>query len=235
MECMAYYYKPETGYYGADMKNTAVAYTRGGTLTRIDYGMTNSTVYSATAPEQVVFSADTERCFAGLPAGNTCADSQTTTHPEYWPDTPVDLNCTSGSNCTMHGVSFWSRKRAISSDGSGHGWGCNDIGHRSYGRGRQGEGRKPTAPRSSQRPRNTTGQATTSRNLIRASNGQQSLHEQPNMRRLGVNGRAVFDHNQIVAGLPAGREPCQSMDSLSCRESRACVPARVPLRMASYA
>ena len=111
---MAYYYKPETGYYGADMNNTAVAYTRGGTLARIDYGMTNSTIYSTAAPEQVVFSADTERCFAGLPAGNTCADSQMTSHPEYWPDTPVDLNCTSGSSCTMHGVSFWSRKRLTS-------------------------------------------------------------------------------------------------------------------------
>lgn len=112
----AWYYSPETGYYGADMKNTAVAYTRGGTLSRIDYGMTASTIYSATAPEQIVFDASAERCIAGTPSGNTCADSQfTTANAAYWPDVPVDLNCTSGStNCTNHGPSFWSRKRLTS-------------------------------------------------------------------------------------------------------------------------
>ncbi|MFF7636021.1 hypothetical protein ACFZB9_23180, partial [Kitasatospora sp. NPDC008050] len=41
----AYYYQPETNHYGANAQNTGVAYTRGGTLTRIDYGMTASTVY----------------------------------------------------------------------------------------------------------------------------------------------------------------------------------------------
>lgn len=108
----AYYYAPETGYYGADMKNTAVAYTRGGTLERIDYGMTSSTIYSATAPEQVVFDAAAERCIAGVPAGNTCSESQfTVSNPDYWPDVPIDLNCTSTADCTNHGPSFWSRKR----------------------------------------------------------------------------------------------------------------------------
>ncbi|MCU7728949.1 polymorphic toxin-type HINT domain-containing protein [Actinoplanes sp. KI2] len=112
----AYYYTPETGYYGADMKNTAVAYTRGGTLKRIDYGMTASTIYSATAPEQVVFDATAERCIAGAPAGNTCSNDQfTVSHPEYWPDTPIDLNCAAGAtDCTNHGASFWSRKRLTS-------------------------------------------------------------------------------------------------------------------------
>ncbi|MGW0878331.1 RHS repeat-associated core domain-containing protein [Streptomyces sp. NPDC002671] len=111
----AWYYTPETGYYGADMKDTAVAYTRGGTLARIDYGMTSSTVYSGTAPEQILFDT-AERCIAGTPAGNTCADSQfTAANAAYWPDVPIDLNCTSGStNCTNHGPSFWSRKRLTS-------------------------------------------------------------------------------------------------------------------------
>ncbi|MHA6757497.1 RHS repeat-associated core domain-containing protein [Streptacidiphilus sp. PAMC 29251] len=113
----AYYYNPETGYYGADMKNTAVAYTRGGTLARIDYGMTASTVYSATAPEQIVFDASAERCIAGSPvAANTCADSQfTVANASYWPDVPIDQNCAKGAtDCTNHGPSFWSRKRLTS-------------------------------------------------------------------------------------------------------------------------
>ncbi|MFC9932300.1 polymorphic toxin-type HINT domain-containing protein [Streptomyces sp. NPDC127190] len=108
----AWYYTPETGYYGADMKDTAVAYTRGGTLSRIDYGMTSSSIYSGTAPEQVLFDT-AERCIAGTPSGNTCADDQfTAANAAYWPDVPIDLNCTSGStNCTNHGPSYWSRKR----------------------------------------------------------------------------------------------------------------------------
>ncbi|WP_051808100.1 RHS repeat domain-containing protein [Actinoplanes subtropicus] len=109
----AYYYSPETGYYGADDKNDAVAYTRGGTLDHIDYGMTASTVYSA-APEQIKFDV-TERCTVGEPAGNTCTDAQFTSgHPEYWPDVPVDMNCTKGADCTNHGPTFWSR-RALAS------------------------------------------------------------------------------------------------------------------------
>ncbi|MFC9630710.1 RHS repeat-associated core domain-containing protein [Streptomyces mirabilis] len=112
----AWYYTPETGYYGADLKDTAVAYTRGGTLSRIDYGMTATSIYSGTAPEQIMFDASAERCIAGTPSGNTCADSQfTAANAAYWPDVPVDLNCTSGSsNCTNHGPSFWSRKRLTS-------------------------------------------------------------------------------------------------------------------------
>ncbi|MFI1002672.1 polymorphic toxin-type HINT domain-containing protein [Streptomyces galbus] len=110
----AWYYSPETGYYGAATKDTAVAYTRGGTLSRIDYGFTSSTVYSGTAPEQVLFDT-AERCIAGTPSGNTCADAQfTAADAAYWPDVPVDLNCTSGSNCTNHSPSFWSRRRLTS-------------------------------------------------------------------------------------------------------------------------
>ncbi|ANP52026.1 RHS repeat-associated protein [Streptomyces griseochromogenes] len=110
----AWYYSPETGYYGADMKDTAVAYTRGGTLSRIDYGMTSSTIYSGTAPEQILFDT-AERCIPGTPSGNTCADSQfTAANAAYWPDVPVDLNCASGKSCTNHGPSFWSRKRLTS-------------------------------------------------------------------------------------------------------------------------
>ncbi|GAA2913331.1 type IV secretion protein Rhs [Actinoplanes cyaneus] len=108
---MAYYYAPETGYYGANGKDTAVEYVRGGVLKRIDYSMTASTVYSGTAPSQVLFTT-AERCLTGVPAGNTCAAGDfTEAHPEYWPDTPIDLNCSTGKDCKLHGPSFWSRKR----------------------------------------------------------------------------------------------------------------------------
>ncbi|WP_229070829.1 polymorphic toxin-type HINT domain-containing protein [Actinoplanes sp. DH11] len=107
---MAYYYDPETGYYGPNMKNTAVSYIRGGTLKRIDYGLTASTIYSAPALNQVTFVTG-ERCIAGLPAGNTCAANQfSVSNPAYWPDVPIDLNCTSGKDCTNHAPSFWSRR-----------------------------------------------------------------------------------------------------------------------------
>jgi len=111
---MAYYYTPETGYYGADQKNTAVSYIRGGTLSRIDYGLTAGTVYSGTAPDQIVFTTG-ERCIPGQPAGNTCSDGQfTDANAAYWPDVPVDLDCTAGSSCTNHSPTFWSRKRLSS-------------------------------------------------------------------------------------------------------------------------
>ncbi|MGW1163416.1 RHS repeat domain-containing protein [Streptomyces sp. NPDC002519] len=110
----AWYYTPETGYYGADMKDTVVAYARGGTLSRIDYGMTASAIYSGTAPEQILFDT-AERCIPGTPSGNTCAESQfTAADAAYWPDVPIDLNCASGSSCTNHAPSFWSRKRLTS-------------------------------------------------------------------------------------------------------------------------
>ncbi|WP_051808740.1 RHS repeat domain-containing protein [Actinoplanes subtropicus] len=111
---MAYYYAPETGYYGADGKNTAVAYTRGGTLARIDYGLTSSTVYSGTALDQIVFTTG-ERCIPGQPAGNTCSDGQfSEANAAFWPDVPIDLSCDAGTSCTHHAPTFWSRKRLSS-------------------------------------------------------------------------------------------------------------------------
>ncbi|MFF7638694.1 hypothetical protein ACFZB9_36935, partial [Kitasatospora sp. NPDC008050] len=85
-----------------------MAYTRGGTLTRIDYGMTASTVYAGTAPEQIVFTVG-ERC---LPSGATCDDTHfTTANASWWPDVPIDQNCAQGASCTTHGPTFWSRKQ----------------------------------------------------------------------------------------------------------------------------
>lgn len=107
-----YYYTPETGFYGQNNGTTGVAYTRGGYLNRIDYGLRdeNGTVYGAKAPDQVVFTV-AERCIPGTPTDNTCSDSQFTfANRSYWPDVPVDQNCTPGTSCTVSSPTFWTRK-----------------------------------------------------------------------------------------------------------------------------
>ncbi|WP_145904487.1 RHS repeat-associated core domain-containing protein [Kitasatospora viridis] len=111
---IAYYYQPETNYYGADAQSTGVAYTRGGYLQRIDYGMTAGTVYSGTAPEQIVFSVN-ERCIPGTPVGAVCDDAHFgTTNASWWPDVPTDQSCAQGSTCTDFAPTYWSRKRLAS-------------------------------------------------------------------------------------------------------------------------
>ncbi|GAA1939716.1 RHS repeat-associated core domain-containing protein [Kitasatospora viridis] len=107
-----YYYSPETGYYGQNGSTTGTAYTRGGYLSRIDYGLRdeNGTVYGATAPDQITFSTS-QRCTPGTPAGNTCADSQfTSANATYWPDVPMDQDCASGATCNVHSPTFWLRQ-----------------------------------------------------------------------------------------------------------------------------
>jgi RHS repeat-associated protein len=106
-----YYYTPETNYYGANNATTGVQYTRGGYLSRVDYGLRdeNGTVYANPAPDQVSFTV-AERCF---PSGSiTCDPSQfTSANAASWPDTPQDQQCLSGAVCNNHGPSFWSTKR----------------------------------------------------------------------------------------------------------------------------
>ncbi|GAA4635358.1 RHS repeat-associated core domain-containing protein [Actinoallomurus vinaceus] len=107
---MTYWYTPETNYYERNLKSTGVAYTRGGTLDRIDYGQRKDTLFTAKAPSQVVFTTG-ERCF---PTGSiTCSDAQfTTANAKYWPDVPVDQNCKSGDSCANKNTpTFWTRKR----------------------------------------------------------------------------------------------------------------------------
>ncbi|MTD56099.1 RHS repeat-associated core domain-containing protein [Amycolatopsis pithecellobii] len=106
-----YYYTPETNFYGADNGTAGVAYTRGGYLNRIDYGLRdeNGTIYGNPAPDQVQFTV-AERCF---PSGTiTCDPSQfTAANAASWPDTPQDQQCLSGTTCNNHAPSFWTTKR----------------------------------------------------------------------------------------------------------------------------
>ncbi|MFI1602372.1 DddA-like double-stranded DNA deaminase toxin [Streptomyces griseofuscus] len=105
---MSYWYTKESNYYAKDGTTTAngTVYDRGGYLSRIDYGITSSTVFG-TAPEQVKFTT-AERCL--VTSGETCA-SLTSSTAAHWPDVPFDQICDSGKVCKSTGPTFFSRKR----------------------------------------------------------------------------------------------------------------------------
>ncbi|WP_203616433.1 polymorphic toxin-type HINT domain-containing protein [Streptomyces sp. SID13726] len=139
---IAYYYNKETNYYARDLKPAdETVYDRGGSLDHIDYGLRSTSNYSAKALARVRFTS-AERC---LPeTGVTCAVDTIDDKSFYWYDTPWDLNCKSGVDCTKsYSPSFWTRKRltgvtteVLQSDGSykpvdnwtlDHRWGMADI------------------------------------------------------------------------------------------------------------
>lgn len=107
----AYYYAPETNYYGANKATTGVDYIRGGTLTKIDYGLrkVNNSIYGQTVPGKVAFGV-TERC--APTADFDCAPAKfTAANASKWPDTPQDQQCAQGAVCNNHSPSFWTTKR----------------------------------------------------------------------------------------------------------------------------
>ncbi|MEU4807185.1 RHS repeat-associated core domain-containing protein [Actinosynnema sp. NPDC023587] len=107
----AYYYSPETNRYGANNQTTGVAYTRGGTLKRIDYGLriVNNSIYGTAAPNQVVFDG-AERCQTG--GAFDCDPTKfNAENAKYWPDVPQDQECKAGAVCNLHSPSYWSTKR----------------------------------------------------------------------------------------------------------------------------
>ncbi|MFI6546307.1 RHS repeat-associated core domain-containing protein [Streptomyces prunicolor] len=105
---MSYWYTKETNYYAKNGTTTdnGTAYDRGGYLSRIDYGITSSTVFG-TAPEKVAFTT-AERCL--VTSSEDCS-SLTSTTAAHWPDVPFDQICASGKVCTATGPTFFSRKR----------------------------------------------------------------------------------------------------------------------------
>ena len=105
----SYFYTAETNYYGRDLTASAeTAYTRGGYLSRIDYGQRSTTMYATSAPMRVVFGVE-ERCAAGATCGTGAITKDTA---KNWPDTPYDQACASGSTCTdLYAPTFWTRKR----------------------------------------------------------------------------------------------------------------------------
>ncbi|MGW2239474.1 RHS repeat-associated core domain-containing protein [Streptomyces sp. NPDC001759] len=105
---MSYWYTKETNYYAKNGTTTAngSVYDRGSYLSRIDYGITNSTVFG-TAPEQVTFTT-AERCLVTSSEDCSSLSSSTASH---WPDVPFDQICASGKVCSATGPTFFSRKR----------------------------------------------------------------------------------------------------------------------------
>ncbi|MFG1654362.1 RHS repeat-associated core domain-containing protein [Micromonospora sp. NPDC049275] len=100
----SYWYAKEANKYARNISDTdVVPYTRGGTLTRIDYGTwdRSSTDRSVKAIGQVLFDAK-DRCLT-----TSCGTHDATN----WPDTPWDQECT-GSPCTRkYSPTFWTTKR----------------------------------------------------------------------------------------------------------------------------
>ncbi|MBM6402797.1 hypothetical protein JQN72_00870 [Phycicoccus sp. CSK15P-2] len=107
---MTYYYVKEYNYYGKNLSPSPVRYVRGGYLARIEYGQRDGSEYSQPAPARVVFGTS-ERCVTT--STFTCSTANfTVANASHWPDTPVDLNCTSSEQCTgRYSPTFWTRKR----------------------------------------------------------------------------------------------------------------------------
>ncbi|MEU6346896.1 polymorphic toxin-type HINT domain-containing protein [Streptomyces sp. NPDC046977] len=117
---MSLWWNKETNYYAKNEKYTSpVSYTRGGYLTRIDYGQRSNTLFTANPLAQVQFTVG-ERCFDEAESGLTCNDAAFASRDygkyRLWYDTPVNLYCagTAGKRCPVPSPTFWSRKRLSS-------------------------------------------------------------------------------------------------------------------------
>jgi RHS repeat-associated protein len=83
---IAYFYAPQTNYY-AEQDGTAGtgAYTQGGVLTKIEYGLRAGQVYTSTPAAQILFTTTSSR-----------------------QDAPADLTCAAGAACAVTSPTFWS-------------------------------------------------------------------------------------------------------------------------------
>jgi RHS repeat-associated protein len=96
---MSYWYTKETNKYAREATaSKVVEYTRGGWLSRIDYGTRTESEFG-TVPMRVALDT-AERCLAN------CATHDATT----WPDTPFDLECTDAP-CRVGAPTFWTTRR----------------------------------------------------------------------------------------------------------------------------
>ncbi|MFJ8959158.1 RHS repeat-associated core domain-containing protein [Lentzea sp. NPDC102401] len=95
---ITYTYAPETNSYGANTKDTAVPYVRGGTLKSIEYGDRDG----QQATGRVEF-ATADRC---VPGSNCTPDKK-----DNWPDVPWDDKCDTATCKDKHSPTFWSTKR----------------------------------------------------------------------------------------------------------------------------
>ncbi|WP_443068338.1 polymorphic toxin-type HINT domain-containing protein [Streptomyces sp. NBC_01358] len=107
---MTYWYVKEANYYAKNgATGNGTAYTRGGYLSRIDYGQRKDTIFTAPASARVKFKTF-ERCNP-VPGGETCK-SLTTANRNAWPDVPFDQICKAATPCTdQPAPSFFSQQR----------------------------------------------------------------------------------------------------------------------------
>ena len=99
---MSLFYDIEENYYArAGTATTVSKYTRAGNIRRIEYGQRDGQVFTDTAKVAAVEFTTAERCVK--PSGCVASD---------YPDTPIDLECTSSTNCNNKFYpSFWTKKR----------------------------------------------------------------------------------------------------------------------------
>jgi RHS repeat-associated protein len=84
-DAMAYFYTAQGNYYAEQDGTTGTgAYTQGGALAKIEYGLRAGQVYTSTPAAQVLFSTTSTR-----------------------QDAPTDLACAQGAPCTVTSPSFW--------------------------------------------------------------------------------------------------------------------------------
>lgn len=101
---MSYFYTRESNRYGLNLNEQSVSYTRGGYLTRVDYGQRQGTEHTTPAPMRVLFDT-AERCLSNC-------DTLNSSTADRWPDVPYDLICSSTSSCADQlSPSFFTRKR----------------------------------------------------------------------------------------------------------------------------
>jgi RHS repeat-associated protein len=108
---IAYFYNTQTNYYAEDNGTTgSAAYTQGGTLAKIEYGLRAGSVYGSTPAAQVTFTtSSTTRTDA--PTDLTCAQSApcTVTAPTFWTQYALSsITTQSLQGGTLHNVDSWS-------------------------------------------------------------------------------------------------------------------------------
>ncbi|MER8027993.1 RHS repeat-associated core domain-containing protein [Streptomyces bauhiniae] len=106
-----YWYAKETNHYKKNKATTAnAAYTRGGYLKEIKYGLRKGALFTDDADAKVTF-GHAERCTA-----SNCSELTKDT-AKNWPDVPFDALCADGDDdCMAAGPSFFSRKRLTDVD-----------------------------------------------------------------------------------------------------------------------
>ncbi len=101
-------YQTESNYYARSSAHVNTAYTRGGFLTQISYGLrTAGAAATSPAPAAKVVFTTAQRC-TGSPSECASFANLTSTTKADWPDTPFDLICPSTGTCPNGAISYFS-------------------------------------------------------------------------------------------------------------------------------